>query len=276
MCVPIDSADSEAEDEVNKHEVHHIWQKVARDDVPVALPEGAGGGDVAALALPHRLPAHEAAEAHPAGDAEGDADAAEAGTEDEENGDEQENLGDAGEGAVEVLNDVVHPATEVSREDAKQRAERDVDGAGEPADDERGAAGFERLHEDVLAELVRAENVVSAVERVGLRLCVGEDLVGKWGAVAAFVGDAANDEIEQAFCRAAADGNAAGFQCADEEVNADNTERDDAGAVGTEARGGAAPAFATGGAGEHRGDAAEAEDEEDILREPVGEDVHFS
>ena len=63
-----------------------------------------------------------------------------------------------------------------------------------------------------------------------------------------------------------------GVERADENVDAHDPERDDAGAVGAEADRGALPAFAARGADEHGGDTTERADEEHVLRKPVGEE----
>ena len=116
-----------AEDEADQHEVHDVRQQMARDDLPMALPERARGGDVGPLALAHRLAADQPAEADPAGDAEREGHRAEALAQHEQDGDEEQDLRDRSERAVNILDEVVHALAKIAGEDAEQRAERNVD-----------------------------------------------------------------------------------------------------------------------------------------------------
>ena len=235
----------------------------------MALPEGTRRSHVRALGLAQRLAADEPAKADPAGDAERDAHGGEALSEDEDDGDEQQDLRDGGEGGVEILDGVVHAAAEIAGEDAKKRAQRDVDRGGQAAEDERGLAGFERLAEHILAERVGAEQV-PPLERFGLG--GGEERGGERSAVGFLRRYAAEVKVEHALRAAFSRREAHHLERAEQQVEADHDEGDEAGAIRPKAQPGAPPALVVRYRPERPREQREAGEDEEVLREPVGEE----
>ncbi len=123
--------------------MHDVREKVAGDDLPVRLSERACSTEIGAFCLAEGFSSDEASEADPTGDAEGDGHGADAFAEDHEDGDEHEDFGNRGDGAVDVLDEVIDFSSEISCEDSEKHTDGDVDGAGETADEEGGSCAFE-------------------------------------------------------------------------------------------------------------------------------------
>ncbi len=75
---------------------------------------------------------------------------------------DQQNTGNRTQRRIQVLNHIIHPATEISRRDAQKQRKRQHHQRGKRSDHEPGANAFQRLVKNVLPHLVGTEDMVIA------------------------------------------------------------------------------------------------------------------
>ena len=149
------------------------------DDPVIGHPECPRRLDVIQFAQLERLAAQQTAQAGPAGHAEDHAQqeqtrirpfarrlepvlmAVDNTLQDQHGSGNQQHAGNRIERRVQILDDIVHPAAQITREDAEQECEWQHDQRRERTDDQTGADALECQVKHILADLVRAQHVIS-------------------------------------------------------------------------------------------------------------------
>ena len=149
--------------------------------------QGGGRLDIVDLTQLQRLPAQQSAQPRPAGHAQDQHEEQQAqigalhqarevvgvvahvDLQQEDGRGDQEHARDGVQRGVEILDDIVDPASEIAGHDAEQDRGGQHHQGGQRANQQTGADALERLIKDILADLVRPEDVVLESQLPGNR-----------------------------------------------------------------------------------------------------------
>jgi len=156
-----------------------VGQDLGEHDAQVAVAQDAGGLDVALALQGQDLGAGDAAGVGPAGEAERDDQAGQAGPEDRHDGERKDQRRDRQHQVGEAAHDIVPPAAPVAGGEAQSDADQAVADLADDADAQRDAGAVEDARVDVAALGIGAEGKFPAGRDLGIHQVGVHHRVGK-------------------------------------------------------------------------------------------------